>query len=191
MTWTGQAFSVGQELTAAQMTNLQADITAQANGDGGAPKQQLAGMASGAVDQVVLAANSVGQSEIKTAYQQLDGGGSGAVVEYIATGGFYTLGVTMQERSNGMTEATHGVVPSSATTSYAAKWRIQWPGSNTYDGLRLYYINSSPPYDLGDGEIPLFVYAIVENATQNILDISASPDPIWAYNGPTNIIPSR
>ena len=37
MTWTGQAFGVGQVLTAAQMTNLQADITALANGDAGAP----------------------------------------------------------------------------------------------------------------------------------------------------------
>jgi hypothetical protein len=37
MTWTGQSFSVGQILTAAQMTNLQADITALANGDSGAP----------------------------------------------------------------------------------------------------------------------------------------------------------
>ena len=38
MTWTGQSFSVGQELTAAQMTNLQADITAAFNGDSVAPE---------------------------------------------------------------------------------------------------------------------------------------------------------
>ena len=37
MAWTGQAFSVGQILTAAQMTNLQADITALANADSGSP----------------------------------------------------------------------------------------------------------------------------------------------------------
>lgn len=37
MTWTGQTFSVGQQLTAAQMNNLQADITAVANQDSGAP----------------------------------------------------------------------------------------------------------------------------------------------------------
>jgi len=38
MTWTGQSFTVGQVLTAAQMNNLQADITALANGDSGAPE---------------------------------------------------------------------------------------------------------------------------------------------------------
>lgn len=37
MTWTGQTFNVGQILTAAQMNNMQADITAVANGDAGAP----------------------------------------------------------------------------------------------------------------------------------------------------------
>lgn len=37
MTWTGQVFTVGQILTAAQMNNLQADITALANADSGAP----------------------------------------------------------------------------------------------------------------------------------------------------------
>ena len=37
MTWTGQNFNVGQVLTAAQMNNLQSDITAAFNKDAGAP----------------------------------------------------------------------------------------------------------------------------------------------------------
>ena len=37
MAWTGQTFTVGQILTANQMNNLQADITALANADTGAP----------------------------------------------------------------------------------------------------------------------------------------------------------
>jgi len=44
MTWTGQSFSVGQVLTAAQMTNLQADITAAMAGDTGAPRLVNAGV---------------------------------------------------------------------------------------------------------------------------------------------------
>lgn len=50
MTWTGQSFSVGQILTAAQMNNLQADITAHANGDpvvdSGSPAQKWLSMYS-------------------------------------------------------------------------------------------------------------------------------------------------
>lgn len=45
MAWTGKTFNVGDILTAAQMNNLQADITAQANADSGAPAQQNASLA--------------------------------------------------------------------------------------------------------------------------------------------------
>ena len=41
MAWTGKTFNVGDILTAAQMNNLQADITAQAQGDAGAPAQKV------------------------------------------------------------------------------------------------------------------------------------------------------
>ena len=60
MTWTGQSFSVGQELTAAQMTNLQADITAVMNQDSGAPvpTTDFISLAS------QIAAAVVGRSEI-------------------------------------------------------------------------------------------------------------------------------
>lgn len=37
MTWTGRTFNVGDILTAAQMNQLQADITAVCNADSGAP----------------------------------------------------------------------------------------------------------------------------------------------------------
>ena len=46
MTWTGKTFNVGDILTAAQMNNLQGDITAQAQGDAGAPAQLWASMAT-------------------------------------------------------------------------------------------------------------------------------------------------
>jgi len=42
MTWTGQTFTVGQILTAAQLNNLQADITAAFNGDSGGPRLNTA-----------------------------------------------------------------------------------------------------------------------------------------------------
>ncbi len=46
------------------------------------------------------------------------------------------------------------------------------------------YIQSSPPYDLGDGEVAGFVYATVDN-TGTPLAWSVSEDPPWAYDGPT------
>lgn len=64
MTWTGQTFNVGQTLTAAQMTNLQADITAVMNGDSNAPRMQTAGIATGAITIAKMSLNSVGTSEL-------------------------------------------------------------------------------------------------------------------------------
>lgn len=52
------------------------------------------------------------------------------------------------------------------------------------------YINASPPYDLGDGEIPLFIFAMIE-PNSKIKSIEVAPDPTWAYHGETCIIPHR
>jgi hypothetical protein len=41
-----------------------------------------------------------------------------------------------------------------------------------------YYLQASPPYDLGDGEIPLFVFALINPDGQPILTFVA-PDPPW------------
>jgi hypothetical protein len=52
------------------------------------------------------------------------------------------------------------------------------------------YIQSSPPYNLGDGDIPLFMLATVAPSGA-IVTLSVAPDPPWANNGPTNIAPER
>jgi len=48
------------------------------------------------------------------------------------------------------------------------------------------YMLGSPPYDLGDGEIPLFVFAMVDRSGKVLATYSAI-DPPWAHNGPTSI----
>lgn len=73
MAWTGQSFSVGQILTAAQMTNLQTDITAAFGKEAGAP--QLADdymehamhsdFVTGANQVVGLAGNTTSTSYVK------------------------------------------------------------------------------------------------------------------------------
>lgn len=85
MTWTGQTFSVGQILTAAQMNNLQADITAQANGDSGAPKQQTAGIADAAITPIKLAAPATGSYRPDT----MGAGGSTSSTSYAKVGDIY------------------------------------------------------------------------------------------------------
>ena len=59
--------------------------------------------------------------------------------------------------------------------------------SGTIFGIQR-YVTASPPYNLGDGEIPLFVFAAVHSGGQ-IAATWVAPDPPWANNGPTDIRP--
>lgn len=51
------------------------------------------------------------------------------------------------------------------------------------------YVSASKPYDLGNGEIPSFFTAVINNATGKVEMLSYSEDPTWANNGPTVINP--
>lgn len=60
---------------------------------------------------------------------------------------------------------------------------------NSVNG-RVRYITASPPYNLGDGEVGGFIFTLV-NSSGEIVSHYAADAPPWAYNGPTNIRPSR
>lgn len=55
--------------------------------------------------------------------------------------------------------------------------------------VRQRFVQASPPYDMGDGDIFSFIFVIINNATQLIESIYHAPDPPWANNGPTDIRP--
>jgi hypothetical protein len=50
-------------------------------------------------------------------------------------------------------------------------------------------VTASPPYDLGDGEIPLFVFLRINKVTKKVISTYIADTPPWAYNGPTKIRP--
>ncbi|MDH5394403.1 MAG: hypothetical protein OEY11_14560 [Gammaproteobacteria bacterium] len=140
--------------------------------------------AKNSVAQGDIDANSVGQSEIKIATQ---------VVAWSAStwatliGGQYGLGTAI-----GTTSTSASAYPSSndSTNNFEVYCQRGGVSGGSSEGS-FYYINSSPPYNLGDGDIPMFVYAVIDNATGEIESFSSSVDPVWAYNGPTNIVPDR
>lgn len=136
------------------------------------------------IDQAKLGANSVGQSEIKVGSQSISASQNTYVV---ATGGDYVIGHTIG-RNSGVSFAS--IIRRTNDTSENAEWFVEanTSGVNT---IKLKYINSSPPYDMGNGLIHQFIYAIVDNASGEIEMLSISPDPIWVYNGPTNCRPHR
>lgn len=48
------------------------------------------------------------------------------------------------------------------------------------------YVQSSPPYNLGNGDVPLFAFVWLDSLG-NIKATYVAPEPPWAYNGPTDI----
>ena len=52
-------------------------------------------------------------------------------------------------------------------------------------------MQASPPYDLGDGDVPLFVFLRIEKGTGKFLGGTVAPEAPWHYNGYTSIIATR
>lgn len=53
------------------------------------------------------------------------------------------------------------------------------------------YIQASPPYNLGDGDVPLFSFALLEKGRGKILAMYTAPEAPWHNNGPTSIRPDH
>jgi hypothetical protein len=142
-------------------------------------------LATDSVAQAEIAANAVGQSEIKTAYHEVSAASTATFFTF--SGGAYAIGHTITTGS-GVTQADLSRRTDTASLGYGAYWRLNSAGGTST--ARLYYINSSPPYNLGDGNIPLFIYVEIDS-TGDIVSMSSSTEAPWHYNGPTNITPSR
>lgn len=50
------------------------------------------------------------------------------------------------------------------------------------------YVQASPPYNLGDGEIPLFCFALIDK-NGDVRGMYTAPEAPWHNNGPTSIKP--
>lgn len=149
-----------------------------------AQKIQTAAYATGSVDQAAIGAAAVGQGELKTTTASHSVGiSSGSSSTQALTGGTYswwTMGGT-----EGAANTDHIVVGGNGDTAAGTLGlRNQETALNTcYIDER--YVQASPPYDLGDGETPLFIYLLMSGG--NIEGVSVAPDPTWAYHGPTDI----
>lgn len=133
----------------------------------------------GSWGQAALAANAVGQAELKDALQQDSAAvtaGNNANIAF--TGGVYTLGWGLGNTN--FTLNAHG------TVGYVAGIGVTNSAGTTQTYyFQARYIQASPPYNLGYGNIPLFIFVIVDNATGKAETVYTAPDAPWHYNGPT------
>jgi len=182
-------------ITTGLMTLLRDNPIAITEGAAGAPSIVYGALdLQSSVDQTDLAADSVGQSELKVTSGTVGGSiSAGGSAEYTLSGGNY--GLSLYAYTNNPSESEHSWTypeyPSANSYQHrVGHYHVGGSGADTQN-TREYYINSSPPYDLGDGEIPLFIYVVIDNTTGIIEHFSEYVDPVWAYNGKTNIRPSK
>ena len=142
-------------------------------------------LANGYVVNAMMAGSAIKQGNLSTALQQNSGtvASGGGSVNITYTGGAYSMLAGWS--------STPGNLSVNAIPSSSYLWGMNFyngSGTNTPYKFQSRYITASPPYDLGDGEIPLFIYALIDSVG-NIVAIDTAIDPAWANNGPTNIRP--
>ena len=156
---------------------------------------------------LVLAAGSVAQSELKTASGTVSTAGSGRFTlpggQYgffpalYQAGGLTSSAVLLNGSANGSppndlvgagttNDALSGMVVSE--TSATPQLCLMVTGGTLYALQR--YIQASPPYDLGNGSICIFVFVRI-SSDGKIASVYVAQEPPWALNGPTDITPSR
>ncbi len=197
MTWTSLSFSFGAVLTSSQMNQLQANFAAMAAGDSGAPEIEEPAMAdnsistrtyvAGSVDQTAMGSGAVHRDELSTGTEEesTNADAAGGTEEVFTSQGGY--GFFPELRISSATAEAQII------TDAAANDRIFYSSGSSYGTLnirlrctnvartaylRIRYINSSPPYDLGDGEIGRFVYAEIK-PNGDIIRVWNSDDPPW------------
>ena len=157
-------------------------------------------IASNAVGQSEIASGSVHQSELDTSTNEVSiiGASPDHDNEVFTLGGgehgFYPrlkYHNAIDSQASYFVQMFHDAGNPALTSSYQTFISLQITEDNpilTTTGIyaQQRYINSSPPFDIGDGAIPLFAFIKVKKSGE-IKSIYTADVPPWAYNGPTNI----
>jgi len=147
-----------------------------------------------AINQLSIQNSAVGQSQLKSAIgsisaynvinslQALPGGiyGFYPQVRGSISGAYFASSILCDTADNG------AVTYFDTWTSFVARMVITANGTTTVYAQQS-YIQASPPYDLGDGLIGQFIFAIINNTTGAIESVYSAPEAPWHNNGPTDI----
>lgn len=140
--------------------------------------------------------NAVGQNELKTSNAGEVSTTSTNGATSILPGGAYGFYPRLRSSSSSGTGywgsnavADTNYVAYGFGTSYVTSIRIYTSSGSTAYAQQT-YVTASPPYDLGDGEAPFFIFANVDSQG-NIVSVYSADTPPWIYNGPTKVTADR
>jgi len=200
MAWTSLTFSFGSTLTSAKMTQLYDNFQALADKASGAPTLANdyivnAMVNTDAVNQDSIAASAVGQGELKVS-TETDSNSTGNHVTITVANAEYAFSAMYKNSYGSSVRAlkvvtsmdNESVVEYSDSTSYLRSLILVAASGVGTAYHRVRYVTASPPYDLGDGEIPLFIFALMDKSG-NVVAMQVCQEPPWAHNGPTTIKP--
>ena len=150
-----------------------------AEGAPGAQRIQTGAYASSSVDQTAIASGAVGQSQLKTTTGTTSLSASpGDTDESIAPGGQWTLSYESE-----VSDSTLLGVGASSGSPYAN--RVNLNNTNQTGArsgsFRTRYVQSSPPYDHGDGPVQGYNYATLDE-NGRVISMYLAEDPPWYGN---------
>lgn len=148
------------------------------------------GNAATATTATTVASASISQSKLKTATGVVST--TSTTGEYLALpGGEYAYNYQLRSSDAAFTAivtSLGGNILVTGSTAYIRHRIVKTSGAGGIAYLQERYVQASPPYNLGDGEIPLFVFALVDkNGT--VKAMYTAPEAPWHNNGPTSIKP--
>jgi len=175
MGWTEQlatAFAAGKPARGTQVFQIFENVKALALGsDPLSPKIQNA-----ALDNSIIK-----QANINTSTGEISTNSAGTFVLPGGSYGFYPqfkAAVSLGSSAIAQMSKDH-VTP----LSYTTLMHLESLTTIAYAQQR--YINSSPPYNIGDGDIPLFFFGLLRGG--GMAATYSADVPPWAYNGPTSV----
>jgi len=141
-------------------------------------------MGADTVGQSQMRDSAIGQAECKTTTGEVSTSTSGLFVLPGGEYGFYPQVKNTSVGGDCRAQISSGPV----TTSYVAYIYLAVLTFGTAYAQQRYF-QASPPYDLGDGEIPLFLFCKINKSTGLVESIYSAPEAPWHYNGPTKTNP--
>lgn len=181
-------------VTSSLMTLLRDNPIAITEGSAGAPNIQTAAYTAASVDQAAIGPSAVGQSELKstTASQTVsvpnNGGGTVSL-----TGGSYTMFITAGVQATAGANDLANSMIGSLHSDGAVATKVGFSNNSIGGAETVYvysrYVQASPPWNHGNGDIALFVIIMRDKKTHEILGIYIAEDPPWAYHGTHDLHP--
>ena len=162
-------------------TGSPGNVTLSATGDDTDIDITLTPKGTGVVN---LTAAAIKQANLDTSTATVTQTGAGSANFTLSGGeyGFYPQVIRSTGSDNGEAQIGLTFTNTAFVTNILLDSNIS---GNT--SARQRFINASSPYDMGDGEIPLFIFLNIENGSGDIIGIYISEAAPWHYNGPTYI----